>query len=395
MTANEFDDILTNNILLFWMDNMVDTQHGGFYGRIDGNGMLYPNANKGVVLNARILWTFSAAYRTLGDPQYRTIATRAFQYMDTYFVDKVHGGVYWEVDFQGKPTNRKKQLYAQGFALYGFSEYYRATGDPKALQLSKIFFDLIESSVDKRYGGYFEAFTETWQPITDMRLSTKDANEKKSMNTHLHILESYTNLYRIWRNPDVAEAQFKLINLFKTRILNPNTSHLDLFFDEKWTVKSTLISYGHDIEASWLLAEAAWELGNRQLIDEITTVAFRIAEAASKGLQPDGSLAYEETGNRLDRDRHWWVQAEAVLGFMHAYQRSGETIFFDRAAQVWAYIQSHLIDHTSGEWYWSRKGNGTINREQDKAGPWKCPYHNGRLCLEMITILAPHQEDQR
>src|SRR5690554_6028659 len=165
MTAKEFEHILRHNILPFWMERMPDPAHGGFYGRIDGHGTLHPRAHKGVVLNARILWTFAAAYRTFGAPEYRTTADLAFQYLTTYFLDRRNGGVYWEVDYRGEPTNRKKQLYAQGFALYGFSEYYRATGDPEALRLSKAFFELIENTADKQYGGYFEAFTEDWQPL--------------------------------------------------------------------------------------------------------------------------------------------------------------------------------------------------------------------------------------
>lgn len=373
---------------------MLDTEHGGFYGRIDGHNTRHPRAHKGAVLNARILWTFAAAYRTFGAPEYRTVADRVFQYLATYFIDRMHGGVYWEVDYRGEPTNRKKQLYAQGFALYGFSEYYRATGEPEALRLAKALFDRIEHTADQQHGGYFEAFTEDWQPIEDMRLSAKDANEKKSMNTHLHLLEPYTNLYRIWKDPRVAQAQRKLINLFSTRILDPKTGHLHLFFGEDWTVKSTAVSYGHDIEASWLLWEAADVLGDPQLREEMAATSHRIARAAAEGLQADGSLAYERDGNHVDGERHWWVQAEAVVGFARAHQLSGDEAFLGYAERVWAYIRSQLIDYANGEWHWSRKSDGTVNRAQDKAGPWKCPYHNGRMSLEMAAILENDQKQR-
>lgn len=384
MIASEFEHILKHNILSFWMDNMVDTQHGGFYGQMDGHGALHPQAPKAAVLNARILWTFAAAYRVLGDSRYRAMADRAFDYFTTFFVDKVHGGIYWQLDYQGRPIQRKKQLYAQGFALYGLSEYYRATGNPEALALSQALFELIERTADKKYGGYFEAFSEDWQPIADMRLSDKDANEKKSMNTHLHILEPYTNLYRIWPDPRVASAQRKLIDLFRTRILDTRTAHLHLFFSEDWTVQSTAVSYGHDIEAAWLLGEAADVLGDSELRQETAALSARIAEAAAEGRQTDGSLAYERDGGRVDGDRHWWVQAEAVVGWTYAYRITGNATFLDYATRTWAYIQSRLIDYTNGEWYWSRKTNGLVDKSQDKAGPWKCPYHNGRLCLTII-----------
>jgi mannobiose 2-epimerase len=381
MTA--FKHELENNILPFWLNRMRDEEHGGFYGRIDGNGALHPQANKGAVLNARILWTFSAAYRLLQKPEYKAAAQRAFDYIANHFIDVTHGGVYWEVDYTGRPVNTKKQMYAQGFALYGFSEFFRATGDAKALQLAKDFFYLIEKRRDNREGGYLEACTREWRVIDDMRLSDKDANEKKTMNTHLHILEPYTNLCRVWNNPQLREAQRKLIDMFTQKILN-KSGHLDLFFDEAWNVKSSAISYGHDIEASWLLWEAAEVLGDTELKAQIKPLSLQIAGAAAEGLQPDGSMIYERDGNHTDADRHWWVQAETVVGFLYAHKNSGRDNYAEKAARAWQYIQNNIIDKEGGEWHWSRKADGSINRADDKAGLWKCPYHNGRLCMEVI-----------
>ncbi|MDR2801793.1 MAG: AGE family epimerase/isomerase, partial [Prevotellaceae bacterium] len=317
-----FKNELENNILSFWLSRMQDNEHGGFYGRIDGNGMLHPQANKGAVLNARILWTFSAAYRLLKKPEYKAAAQRAFDYITDHFIDTTFGGVYWELDYNGRPVNAKKQMYAQGFALYGFSEFYRATGNTKALELSKEFFYLIEKHCDSEAGGYLEAYTREWNVIEDMRLSSKDANEKKTMNTHLHILEPYTNLCRVWNNPQLHEAQRKLIAIFTEKISN-KSGHLDLFFDEAWNVKSFGISYGHDIEASWLLWEAAAVLGDAKLLEQVTARSLKIANAAAEGLQPDGSMIYERNGEHTDNDRHWWVQAETVTGFLYAYKNSG------------------------------------------------------------------------
>ena len=386
---NEFKKELTNNILPFWIEKMQDTEHGGFYGRIDGNEILHPKANKGAVLNARILWTFSAAYRILKKEEYLKIAERAFHYIKDYFIDQTQGGVYWELDYWGNPVNTKKQTYAQGFALYGFSEFYRATGNPEALAMAKEFFFLLEKCFDTNLGGYLEAYTHDWQPIEDVRLSDKDANEKKTMNTHLHVLEPYTNLCRIWDDEQLKDAQRNLIHIFTDKILDSKTNHLNLFFDEEWNVKSTAISYGHDIEAAWLLYEAAEVLGDKQLTDKIKTLSLKIADAASEGLQTDGSMIYEKDGNHTDLERHWWVQAEAVVGYMYAYKISDNADYKEKAKQVWTYIQQSIVDKSNGEWHWSRLADGSINTRDDKAGFWKCPYHNGRMCMEMIESFQP------
>lgn len=379
-----FKEELTGNILSFWINKMQDEENGGFYGRIDGNDALHADANKGAILNARILWTFSAAYRILKNSEYQKIAQRAFDYIKQYFIDNTYGGVYWELDYKGNPVNTKKQSYVQGFMLYGFSEYHRATGNEEALELAKEFFYLIEKCHDDKSGGYPEAYTQDWQPIEDMRLSEKDANEKKTMNTHLHILEPYTNLCRVWKDADLEHAQKRLIDIFTDRILDKDTNHLNLFFDEEWDVKSTAVSYGHDIEASWLLFEAAEVLGDENILTKIKDLSLRIAEAAADGLEADGSMIYEMDGSHIDAERHWWVQAEAVVGFMYAYKNSGDVRYRDKAEKLWEYIRHRIVDTENGEWLWSRLADGTINNKDDKAGFWKCPYHNGRMCLEMI-----------
>lgn len=379
-----FKEELENNILPYWMKNMVDEEHGGFYGQIDGNNKAHKKANKGAVMHARILWTYSAAYRLFGKDCYRKMADRAYLYFRDYFIDRVYGGVFWELDYLGNPVNPKKQTYAQGFALYAFAEYYRATGTPMALAYAKEFFYQIEACKDTILGGYWEAFTEDWQPIADMRLSDKDQNEAKTMNTHLHILEPYTNLLRIWDDVSLKKAQKELISLFIDRIYNAETGHLQLFFDADWHVQGDIQSFGHDIEAAWLLLEAAQVLGDAMLEDQIRSVVPSIANAAMEGLLSDGSMAYEKKDNHWDRERHWWVQAEAVVGLSYVGRLLNNTSYQNKAAAVWNYIQHNLVDKHEGEWYWSRLENGDINRKEDKAGFWKCPYHNGRMCLEML-----------
>ena len=384
---NEMHSELENNILPFWMNKMEDNEEGGFYGQITGEDELKPEASKGAILNARILWTFSSAYRLLKKPEYLETATRAKRYLIDRFYDPQYGGIYWELDYKGNPLDTKKQIYAIGFAIYGLSEYARATGDEEALAYAQQLFDVIEQhSFDSEQNGYVEALTRDWQPIEDMRLSDKDENEKKTMNTHLHILEPYTNLYRVWKDEQLERQLRNLIEVFITRILDPQTGHLNLFFEEDWTNKYRIYSYGHDIEASWLIHEAALVLGDPEVLKRIEPIIIRIARAADEGLNPDGSMIYEHFIDRqkTDRELHWWVQAENVVGHINLYQHFGDTEALDTAVRCWEFIKTKLIDHKQGEWHWSLLPDGTVNRRDDKAGFWKCPYHNGRMCMEVI-----------
>lgn len=384
----EMQDVLQKNILRFWLDKMVDQEHGGFYGRIDGHEHLHADAEKGAILNARILWAFSAAYRVLGDKTYLEAASRAKHYIIDYFIDREYGGVYWSLDCNGKPLDTKKQFYAIGFAIYGMSEYARATGDAEALKVAIDLYRCIEEhALDHEYNGYIEAMTRDWQPIADMRLSELDANYPKSQNTHLHIIEPYTNLYRVWKSDELKASLHNLIDIFTDRILNPETHHLDLFFDMDWKRGAgALESYGHDIECSWLIHEAALVLGDAEVLKKVEPIVEMVAKASEKGLNADGSMVHEanlDTGY-VDSDLHWWVQAEAVVGFFNIYQYFGDESALQKAQHCWTYIKENLIDNENGEWHWSRRKDGTLNLDDDKAGFWKCPYHNSRMCLEII-----------
>lgn len=384
----EMQDVLQKNILRFWLDKMVDQEHGGFYGRIDGHEHLHADAEKGAILNARILWAFSAAYRVLGDKTYLEAASRAKHYIIDHFIDPEYGGVYWSLDCNGKPLDTKKQFYAIGFAIYGMSEYARATGDAEALKVAIDLYRCIEEhALDHEYNGYIEAMTRDWQPIADMRLSELDANYPKSQNTHLHIIEPYTNLYRVWKSDELKASLHNLIDIFTDRILNPETHHLDLFFDMDWKRGAgALESYGHDIECSWLIHEAALVLGDAEVLKKVEPIVEMVAKASEKGLTADGSMVHEanlDTGY-VDSDLHWWVQAEAVVGFFNIYQYFGDESALQKAQHCWTYIKENLIDNENGEWHWSRRKDGTLNLDDDKAGFWKCPYHNSRMCLEII-----------
>lgn len=420
MMKLEMQDVLENNILPFWLEKMQDNENGGFYGRIDGNNQLHPEAEKGAILNARILWSFSAAYRVLQKEEYLEAATRAKDYLVDHFIDPEYGGVYWSVDYKGEPLDTKKQFYAIAFVIYGLTEYARATGDREALEYALDLYDCIEEhAFDDEQNGYIEACTREWGKIEDMRLSELDANYPKSQNTHLHIMEAYANLLRCLKEMRAQEqcdyvptigsvlpvgisvppetmvnvegALRNIISIFIDKILNPETNHLDLFFDMDWTRGAGhLESYGHDIECSWLLHEAALVLGDENVLEKVESVIQKVAKAAEKGLRPDGSMIHEanlDTGH-VDDDLHWWVQAENVVGWFNIWQHFGDEEAFKKSEKCWHYIKENLVDFDNGEWFWSRHSDGTLNTVDDKAGFWKCPYHNSRMCLEIIERTA-------
>lgn len=392
---DEVTACLNDNILSFWL-RMQDEENGGFYGQMTGEGTLVKNANKGGILNARILWAFSAAYRATHKPEYLTAATRAKDYILKHFVDKEFGGTYWELDCKGNPVDTKKQFYAIGFTIYGLSEYVRAVrtlgtkteDEAEALDAAIALFNVIEEhSFDKEYNGYIEACTREWQPIEDMRLSDLDENYPKSQNTHLHIIEPYANLYRVWKDERLEKALRNLIFIFTDKILNPETHHLDLFFENDWTRGAgQLESYGHDIECSWLMHEAALVLGDKEVLAKVEPIVQEVAKASEKGLNADGSMIHEAnlTKGTMDADLHWWVQAETVVGFANIYQYFGDESALDKAIKCWQYIKDNLIDNENGEWHWSVRRDGTLNTTDDKAGFWKCPYHNSRMCIEIM-----------
>lgn len=367
---------------------MTDHENGGYYGRIDGEGVLHKEADKAIILNTRILWTYSIAYLELKNPKYLDAAERAYSYIKKYFIDEENGGVYWMVDSLGKVVDSKKQVYAQAFAIYAFSEYYKISNNKDALMLAIELFNLIEdNSLDEIYGGYLEAFDKNWNLLEDLRLSEKDKNEAKTMNTHLHILEAYTNLYSVWPDEKLQVSLASLIELFLEKFVNEN-GHFLLFFDEKWNLKSDEISYGHDIEGGWLLHEAAQVLGEEKILKKAEDAAILMTRAALKGLDEDGGLMNEGNAEGVhDKDKHWWPQAEALVGLVNAAKISGDERYLAVAKQIWKFIQNHLIDEEQGEWYWMLKADGTISKAEDKAGPWKCPYHNGRAMIEMVRRL--------
>lgn len=379
------------NLLNWWMTFTVDAENGGFYGKIDHNNTVELNAPKGLVLNARILYTFASAHLLTGKPAYLAMADRAFTYLATYFLDPTNGGFYWAVDFKGVMLDGKKQVYGQAFAIYAFAEYYKATQNEKALDMAIDGFSLLEKySFDHQHLGYLEAFKRDWQANDDLRLSDKDQNEKKSMNTHLHVIEAYTNLYAVWPNEALAQAIKQLLANFSTHIIHKDTHHLQLFFAENWEVKSSLVSFGHDIEAAWLLQEAAETIADPTAIIQFKNLALNISKASTKGLAENGGLWYEYdtiTAHWI-KEWHWWPQAEAIVGFFNAWQVSGDEQFLVHSLQSWSFIKQYIRDEQKGEWHWGINSDYSLMQGEDKAGFWKCPYHNGRACIELIKRIS-------
>ncbi|MEQ8471382.1 MAG: AGE family epimerase/isomerase [Marinoscillum sp.] len=385
--VHECQKILSENILSFWNRKMVDPQ-GGFYGRIDGRGKLHEQADKSVILNSRILWTYSAAYQVTGNPKHKMMAERAYEYLVKCFIDTRSGGVYWLLDYQGRVLSDKKQIYAQAFAIYAFAEFHKINEYKRAKDHAIRIFELIElHSFDQKLNGYFEALDVNWQHLDDVRLSEKDMNATKTMNTHLHILEAYTNLYRIWPDEKLKVQLENLITLMSTKFVT-SEGHFKLFFDNNWKLLSDEISFGHDIEGSWLLCEAAEVLKNESLSDKINIVALEMVKAALKGQDKDGGLMNEANPKGLtDTDKHWWPQAEALVGLVNAWQLTGDEDYLKTMKSVWLFTKTYLIDK-EGEWHWKVTKDGHNDLQEDKAGPWKCPYHNGRAMIELITRLG-------
>jgi mannobiose 2-epimerase len=380
-----FDD-LTQNLLHYWSTKMIDTVNGGFYGRVDTNEQVYPDVDKGGILNARILWTFSSAYRVLHDSSYLRLATYTKDYILSNFIDEEYGGAYRTVKNNGDPSDTRKHTLTESYFIYALAEYYRATGDQEALEKAMEIFEVVEKyALDKDYNGYFEVFTRDWKRSPDLLLNERSPNDEKTMITHLHILEAYANLFRVWPDKRMEERLRNILELFSDKIVSKKTFHLHYFLDKNWNATTAIDSYGHDIEASWLTDEAARLLEDPELLARIRKLSIKMADAAAEGLQEDGSMLTEkdnETGHVV-RVRSWWEQAESVVGYLNAYEITEDESYLDKSINSWNYIKQHFIDKANGGWYSIVLESGEPSN-RDKANFWTCPYHNGRMGMEVI-----------
>jgi len=381
---------LTGNIMDYWLKNTRDEENGGFYGLINFKGIPDPKAAKGLILNSRILWTFSTVYLNLQDNAYLEMADRAFRYLDKYFFDDKFGVYYWMLDYSGKPTDTQKEIYGQAFTIYALAEYYKINRKPEILQKTINLFELLESKCHDPQGvGYFEEFDRDWAIADVSRLNGRIPDVKKTMNAHLHLLEAYTNFYRIWKDKKLLTRLKELINVFLDHIIDPETMHFILFLDKNWTPKSDKISFGHDIEGSWLLWEAAEVAEDEELKHKVKATALKMAQVClQEGMDTDHAVLYEaEPGKIVDFDKHWWPQAEAAIGYLNAYQLGGEKKYYEAFVNSWLFIENFIVDKQNREWYWRVTREGKPTPFDPKVSAWKAPYHNSRACIEIINRL--------
>lgn len=373
---------LEEKIIPFWQ-SLKDDEFGGYYGYMDFNLNINREAQKGCILNSRILWFFSACYNVLRDKRCKELAFHAFEFLKNKFWDKEYEGLFWMVSHKGVPVDVTKHVYVQAFGIYGLSEYYEASGNKEALYMAKRLFEILETRC-KRENGYTEQFERSWQEKENRFLSENGVIASKTMNTHLHVLESYTNLYRVLKLDEVYEALEWIVRLFVNKIYKKGTGHFKVFCDDNWNELIRMVSYGHDIEASWLLDEAAKYLKDENLKKQVEDLSLELAEVTLKEGFDGKSLVNEMVEDRVDRSKIWWVEAETVVGFFNAYQKTKEEKYLDAAIKTWEFIKEHLVDkRNNSEWLW--KVNENLEAlDMPIVEPWKCPYHNGRMCLEII-----------
>jgi len=369
---------LTENILPFWAKHSPDPA-GGFYGTLNFDGTPEAGAMKGGILNTRIVWTFSAAYRLLKDEQYRTLADRAQRYFIDHFIDPEYGGSFYTLTADGAPLDMQKNVCQNAYAIYGLSEHYRATGNRESLEAAvAIYRKLVEHAYEPEHGGFFESFTREWQPI--------ETKFPKTMNANLHVLEAFANLYRVWNDDGLRKQLQELIAIMSNKVLNQTTWHLQHFFTVDWQSQRDMDSYGLNIEFSWLLTDAAEALGDDEILKDARRIAVNmVAVQLEQGIDENGAMRSSKSGNQLSAGLAWWPQTETVIGCLNAWQISGDKKFLAAAARNWEWIKTHIIDHEYGEWYSDVNPDGTPQKDRVKADQWRCPYHNGRMGFEVIT----------
>jgi len=388
MLRSETAQDLSENILPFWMEKAVDPE-GGFYGMVLNNGTAVEEAPRGAVLNARLVWTFSRAYRQDGLEAYKAMADRAADYFIRHFIDPKYGGVYWSLNNEGHPEDMTKQTYACAFGIYGLAEHFRATGNRQSLEAARKLYGTLEEKVHDKAGlGYMESFQRDYRKAT-LKGVDGQANATKTMNTHIHLLEAFTTFYQVWPDEGLKNNLLELLGILRTKLYSPERNHLILFCDDQWNKIGELDSYGHDIETSWLMSEAAATVGDPVLKKEVDAQAVAMARTALKeGLNSDGAMRYEKTPEGMSRKMSWWPQCETIIGCVNAWQLTGDWSFLDAALRNWNYVKTHFIDHEQGGWFKELSDDGKP-LEAPKVSQWNCPYHNSRMAFELAERLKP------
>ncbi|MCR4764964.1 MAG: AGE family epimerase/isomerase, partial [Bacteroidaceae bacterium] len=377
---------LTDNILPFWLNYTVDPA-GGFYGVVNNDGTPVADAEKGSILNARILWTFSKAYGKFGYERYRQAADRAAAYVIQHFIDTKYGGVYWSLDSEGRMKDGTKQTYALAFTIYGLAEHFRVTGDKKSLDAALSLYQTLETKVhDHQQLGYIENFQRDYT-----RTQTKGvdgmAGATKTMNTHIHLLEAYTTLYQVWPDEGLKANLKELLGILSDKLYDARRGHLILFCDDDWHPMGEVDSFGHDIETSWLICEAANAVGEEALIAKTNMQAVKMVDVAlAEGLNTEGAMRYERDAKGYHDNLSWWPQCETIIGCVNAWQITGDTKYLQVAKKNWNYVQQHFVDNTVGGWFKGLTDDGQP-AQQPKVSMWNCPYHNSRVAFELSTRL--------
>lgn len=370
-----------DKIFKFW-SNLRDNENGGYYGYVDYNLIVQKDFGKGVILNSRIMWFFSNLYLATKNSDALDCAKHAFEFMKKYCVDMEYGGVYWMLDFDGKVSEDMKHTYNQAFAIYGLSSYYDASGDKSALALAYSLFNTIEKNCTDEYG-YTEAFDRQWNLIDNDKLSEDGYNADKTMNTLLHIIEAYTELYRVDKNLAVKAKLENALQTAYSKVYNKSTHILGVYFDTEMNSIGNVYSYGHDIEASWLIDLAVDVLEDCKIAEQLKKMNSEIVKKVLETAYNNGVIYNQDIEGSVDKTRIWWIQAEGLVGFLNAYQRENKKEYLENAFKLWERIKTEQIDSRSGEWFYCLDESGTPI-EKELAGPWKCPYHNGRMCMEVI-----------
>lgn len=381
----EVKENLTENIIPFW-ELLRDNEHGGYYGLLDFDLNLHKEATKGVILNSRILWFFTSAYTTLGDKECLEHAKHAYEFLKDFCLDKEYGGVYWSLNYKGEAEDSTKHTYNQAFAIYALSSYYGATKDEQALKIAYSLYELIETKCRDSVG-YLEAFDRTFTPVDNDKLSENGLMASKTMNTLLHVFEAYTELYRVDKKEEVANRLRWMMDQFADVLYNKERRILEVFFDENMNTISDLNSYGHDIEASWLIDRGCEVLGDPAYTEKMLTVTNALREHILEAGFDGTSLNNEIFKGEIDTTKVWWVQAEALLGYINGYQLDpAKTEYLEVSKKLWNFISTYIIDKREGsEWFYDLNKDGEPESKKEIVGPWKCPYHNGRMCFEVIN----------